>query len=242
MEYYIYEKISVVKDTLTIEKDPLRKHLSTVLRKKVGENLELCDGKGNLFRCKILYISKNIIKLEVIERKKIEYDTKVKVTLFLSHLRNMSRFEFAIEKCVELGVIKIIPVITDNTVNKSPLSKHKLLRLKNIIKSATGQSQRCYLTELSESIYLKDINKFTGNGEKIVMYEFADYNKNFELNFNNYNINLLIGPEGGFNENEVSFLIENGWKTYSLGNRKLRAETAAIVSVYELINHSIIKK
>ncbi len=145
------------------------------------------------------------------------------MTLFLSHLKNFSRFEFAIEKSVELGVSKIIPVITQNTVLKTPLTKTRLDRIKNIIKSATGQSQRCYMPELSESIYLKDINKYVSNDNKIVMYEFADYNINFELKFNDYNINLLIGPEGGFDEKEIDFLLKNNWRTYSLGKRKIKS-------------------
>lgn len=241
MEYYVYEKLTPFKNKATIENDTLNKHLFSVLRKKKGDFIEITDGEGNLFKCKIIYIDRNRIEIEIYNAEKVDNSTKINLTLFLSQLRNSSRFEFAIEKSVELGVNKIVPVITKNTVSKNHLSKNKLIRLKNIIKSATGQSQRCYLPEIINTIELKNIMEYAKGENNIVMYEFADFKNNFELKFNNYNINLLIGPEGGFDEDELDFLLKNQWKTYSLGNRKVRAETAAVVSVYEILNHSIIK-
>ncbi|MCX7832923.1 MAG: 16S rRNA (uracil(1498)-N(3))-methyltransferase [Ignavibacteria bacterium] len=242
MEYYVYDKISIKQNKIIIDDIGLVKHLYTVLRKKVGDIIEITDGKGNLFKGKVIIINKYRIELEVLNIEKNKKDVDVNLTLFLCQLRNISRFEFAVEKSVELGVSRIIPVITENTVSKSPLSENRINRLRSIIKSATGQSQRTNIPEICSSIFLKDINKYAADGEKIVMYEFAEYENNIELKFENYKINLLIGPEGGFDEKEIEFLVKNNWRTYSLGKRKIRAETAAIISVYEIINHSKIKK
>lgn len=242
MEYYVYTEILQKENKIIINDNNLIRHLFLVLRKKVGDIIEITDGKGNLFECKIIIINNKAIELEVLKICRNIKDVKVTVNLFLCQLRNLSRFEFAVEKCVELGVSKIVPVISKNAVLNTPFTENRLNRIRNIIKSATGQSQRTNIPKLMNSIYLNEINKYTNKGEKIVMYEFADYKSNFELIFNDVNINLLIGPEGGFDEQEIEFLLKNNWKTYSLGERKIRAETAAIISVYEIINHSIIKK
>lgn len=99
------------------------------------------------------------------------------------------------------------------------------------------QSQRCRLPEFYESVSIEkliDDTRFDLN--KIVMYEFSDDRTSVELSSDAESISLIVGPEGGFNETEIEMLISNGWKAKSLGKRKLRAETAAIISVYELLS------
>lgn len=99
------------------------------------------------------------------------------------------------------------------------------------------QSQRCRLPEFYESVTIEkliDDTQFDLN--KIVMYEFSDDRTPVKLSSDTENISLIVGPEGGFDESEIELLIRNGWKAKSLGKRKLRAETAAIISVYELLS------
>jgi 16S rRNA (uracil1498-N3)-methyltransferase len=103
--------------------------------------------------------------------------------------------------------------------------------------SAMGQSQRCYLPKVNNIItFDRLIEDTTSNKNRIVMYEFSEKDTKFVYDGSSKDVFLLIGPEGGFTEEEISGLLESGWQVGSLGDRKLRAETAAIVSIFEIIN------
>lgn len=237
MEYYYTPKENIEKDYLYIRGDE-HKHLSKVLRKKIDDEIEVTDGELNVYECRIVEIEKDFLKCEIIGTKHNLNEPEIKIRLFLAQLKNQDRFEFAVEKAVELGVTEIYPVITKYVVSKERLSETKLKRISKIIISAISQSQRCFLPILHKSLSFAELLETTKNDkEKFVMYEFSGVeNRLDEKNDNGY-INLLIGPEGGFSEDEIENLRLNGWKIKSLGERKLRAETAAIVSIYSILNN-----
>lgn len=237
MEYYYTSKENIEKDFLYIRGDEY-KHLAKVLRKKVDDKVEITDGQLNVYECRIIEIEKEHIKCEIVNRKYNLNEPEIKIRLFIAQLKNQDRFEFAIEKAVELGVTEIYPVITKYTVSNEKLNETKLKRLSKIIISAMSQSQRCFLPVLHKSLSFNELLETTKNDkEKIVMYEFSGAENRLDEKKNNDYIDLLIGPEGGFSEEEITELKNNGWKTKSLGERKLRAETAAIVSLYSIINN-----
>lgn len=234
MEYYFTksENINLEKNEIVID-DFEFKHLVKVLRKKSGDKITLTDGKRNIYYCEITSIQKGKLLCQISGIEFNLYEPEVSVSLYLSLLRNFSRFEFAIEKAVELGVMSICPVITEHTVSKNILNISKIERLKKIIISAMGQSQRCVLPELQSTLTFKELLSKTGSKlNKIVMYESSDDCEKIDFSNNSNELSILIGPEGGFNENEISELRKNNWQVKSLGKRKLRAETAAIVSVF----------
>ena len=236
MEYYytIPGNIDLEKDSLII-KDFEYNHLVKVLRKKTDDEIHVTDGKRNLYLCKIIKILKQEIVCRIIDRKFNLHEPGNNLKLFISPLRNPSRFEFAVEKAVELGVNSIHPVICDYTVNKNEFSKTKIDRIRKIIISAMGQSQRCFLTEFFNVISFREMLNYSSSFRaKIVMYEFESSSHKLEK-LKEKEICLFIGPEGGFSETEINTLKENKWFSKSLGNRKLRAETAAIVSVYDIL-------
>lgn len=236
MEYYFAEEknINIISGEIIIPGFEY-KHLVKVLRKKTGDEITLTDGKLNVYHCRIDDISRTELKCKIINLHTGLFEPEIKISLFLSPLRNMTRFEFAVEKAVELGVNRIQPVITGHTIQKSDFSDSKKERLRKIIISAMCQSQRCHLPELKEAITLTSMISRTMNDKnKIVMYEFSDDTGHEEYSNIGKEVDLLIGPEGGFSENEITMLKESGWKIKSLGNRKLRAETAAAVSVFKL--------
>lgn len=236
MEYYFAEEKNINRTSGEIIITGFEyKHLAKVLRKKPGDEITLTDGKLNVYACKIEDVNSNAVKCKIEKIQTGLYEPQKKVTLFLSPLKNLSRFEFAVEKAVELGVSKIQPVITEHTIQKNEFSETKKERLRKIIISAMCQSQRCHLPELRESLTLNKMIEQTQNDKiKIVMFEFSKDSGLEETADNGNELDLLIGPEGGFSEKEIELLSGNGWKVKSLGNRKLRAETAAIVSVYKL--------
>ena len=237
MEYYYTpaSNIDLQNDKLILG-DFEYKHIVKVLRKKAGDMIKITDGLRNIFDCKIVKVSGDSVVCEILEKNYNLYEPEINLKLFIAPLRNNSRFEFAIEKAVELGVNSIHPVITEFTINKSSFSKTKLDRITKIIISAMGQSQRCYLPGFENVILFDDMLKSTKDSpNKILMYEYADKDKKSSIDKSKKDISLLIGPEGGFSKKEIDVLVNNKWQIHSLGERKIRAETAAIVSIFELL-------
>ena len=238
MEYYFTEEKNVdLKNSHLIIDGFEYKHLVQVLRKKTGDLLTITDGKRNIYRCKIVEITKAKITCEILKAEYGLYEPELRIKLFVSPLRNSDRFEFLIEKVVELGVFEIYPVVSKYTVVKNSFSETKMSRLRKIIIAAMGQSQRCYLPVIHNTVSLDEMMKITDNkASKIVYYEHtgSDFVSNKEKPEGE--LCVLIGPEGGFDTKEIENLIYNNWQVSSLGERKLRAETAAIISVFEQIN------
>ena len=237
MEYYYTDKKNIdIKNNIILFKDFSYRHLVTVLRKKVNDIITSTDGEYNIYKCKILKIDRNLITAKIVNHIKNTDEVKLDVTLFISQLKNSERFEFAVEKAAEIGVNRIYPLITVNTIPKERFSSSRISRMKKIILSAVEQSQRCFLPVFNDSVTFEEMIKLTNESKfKIVMFEFEDSkNKICHSNIKNDCV-LLIGPEGGFRNSEIEKLKKNGWYTYSLGNRKLRSETAAILSLYEIL-------
>jgi 16S rRNA (uracil1498-N3)-methyltransferase len=243
MEYYYTQKenVDLKSNVLTVDDFEYR-HLIKVLRKKTGDKITVTDGQLTVYHCEIISINKDRLSCRILETQYDLNEPKIKLSLFLSPLRNQTRFEFVIEKAVELGVSSIHPVITEFTVNKNLNGKSKTDRLKKIIIAAMGQSQRCLLPELRSAVTFDEMIEQTRHtGYKIVMYESSNDETEISLAEGESEVSLLIGPEGGFSEAEIITLKQAGWKIKSLGRRKFRSETAAIVSVYNIItkqNHS----
>jgi 16S rRNA (uracil1498-N3)-methyltransferase len=238
MEYYYtpIDDIKINESRLFIRKDEFR-HLIKVLKKKINDKIVITDGNRNVYDCYIKSIFEDKIECGILNSRYNINEPKIKITLALSLLKNLDRFEFAIEKAVELGVSEIYPVITEYTINKKGLSDTKIKRLNSISLSAMKQSQRCYLPIVHNSVNFSELMSLSKNYEsKILMYEFADSNSKIENRNLKNNCLLLIGPEGGFSKLEVETLTNQNWSVYSLGERKLRAETAAIISVFNILN------
>lgn len=238
MEYYFTkrENIDTEKNKLVVDNFEY-KHLVRVLRKKEGDELTITDGERNIYNCRIIKINKDNLSCEIISKDFNLYEPDINISLYIAPLRNSGRFEFAIEKAVELGVSSIHPVITEFTVSKTSAGFSKAERLKKIIIGAMGQSQRCLLPKLYETIdFKKMIDETAAEKNKIVMYEYSHDSTEIKLNKESEGLCLLIGPEGGFSNSEIQSLQENNWHVKSLGKRKLRAETAAIVSVFDIIS------
>ncbi len=238
MEYYYTKRknIDLVSNKLVID-DFEFKHLVKVLRKKKGDEITVTDGELNIYTCRILKINKDNLSCEIIKKDFNLHEPEINISLYIAPLRNSGRFEFAVEKAVELGVTSIHPVITEFTVGKNFKGNGKTERLRKIIIGAMGQSQRCLLPELYEAIYFKNmITETADQKNKIVMYEYSDDSSGVKLNIDSKGLCLLIGPEGGFSSIEIKTLMDNKWQIKSLGKRKLRAETAAIVSIFDIIS------
>ncbi|MFA7285443.1 MAG: RsmE family RNA methyltransferase [Candidatus Paceibacterota bacterium] len=206
------------------------KQIKGVLRLDVGDFLILCDGKGTEAKVEITEIEKTHITTKIVEKTKKENNSK-KVSLYLAILKK-ENFELAIQKVVEIGVTEIIPIITERTV-KTGLNTE---RLNKIIREASEQSGRTILPILYPTLKFIDAIQDGKKNEGKIFFDFTE-DKNNTKNTNSKSISIFIGPEGGFTEKENHIALENGYKIESLGENTLRAETAAIVATYKVVNN-----
>jgi 16S rRNA (uracil1498-N3)-methyltransferase len=213
--------------TLTEEES---KHIITVLRMKMGEQMHLTDGKGNLINAEIIDDHKKKCVVKVLSSVICQPSTK-KVTIAISLLKNSNRFEWFLEKVTEMGVSEIIPLLCTRTERQ----KFRSDRMKNILVSAILQSQQCWLPVLSEPVKFEDYIRQTGTSEGIakLIAHCEEGNKNSIAQLPNtqlINAVILIGPEGDFTNEEIAIALENKFIPVTLGDTRLRAETAGVVA------------
>jgi 16S rRNA (uracil1498-N3)-methyltransferase len=228
MEHYYTPKIYISASSLIIIDDEA-KHLARSLRKKSGEEINVTDGEGNLYRCKIDKISKDRIDCNILSKSFGLSEPEIKVTLYQSLLKNPDRFEFAIEKSVELGVNMIQPIITEHVINKE---REKTERWQAIALAAMKQSQRSFMPTVQKPVSFDEAVKNCKDGIKLIAHE-----KDCELLIGDCgikesaNVAFFIGPEGGFSDAEINLALESGFKLITLGKRKYRSETAAVAAL-----------
>lgn len=201
---------------------------------KNGDSLRLVDGEKE-YMGEIINLDKKELLVEIKEENEDKFSTKVKVDLAMGLIKN-DRFELSIQKLTELGINKIIPLKTERTIIKI---KEKKEKWDIVSKEALKQCQGVSFVEFSNPLKVEEI-KFEDYDLILIPYE-----KNLGLKLrevlNNYDrtnikrILYIIGPEGGFTTEEIDYLRARG-EVISLGNRILRAETAAIVVGGILIN------
>ncbi|MBN2728701.1 MAG: 16S rRNA (uracil(1498)-N(3))-methyltransferase [Bacteroidales bacterium] len=210
----------------SIEPDEMELRHLKVLRKKEGDSIRICDGKGHYSDAIILSLDKRSISLQVVEIHEVTKSAP-RLTLMISPLKNAERFEWMLEKCTELGVGKIIPLICERT--ESPL--RKMDRLQRIIRSATMQSKQYFIPELTDPLKFEDIGSLELHGQKFIAWcERNDRKEISETLESNSDAVVMIGPEGDFTADEVLMANELGFQAISLGANRLRTETAGVYS------------
>jgi len=240
MPKFFVDKNNIGEKNIEITGDDA-KHISAVLRAKVDEEIIICDGYGTDYLCRLIGINKKQVLAEIIKKYENKNEPELKITLYQG-LPKGDKMELVIQKCVEIGVDKIIPVITDNTVIKiGEKAEKKSLRWNKISEAAAKQCGRGKIPRVDKILSFKDAvkaSKILDNA--IIPYENERKTsiKEFVKSFNGKSIGIFIGPEGGFSENEINLCKENDITSVSLGKRILRTETAGLVTsvilLYEL--------
>lgn len=209
-------------------------HIKNVLRMKVDEELLISNGQDKDYYCKIEAISDDEIKALILDEEFEGTELPTELYLFQG-LPKSDKMELIIQKAVELGVKEIIPVATKRCVVKLDNKKEasKLKRWQAISESAAKQSRRTIIPEVSSVVTFKEaINRAKEFELGIIPYEnFKDMKETREVLEKvqkGIKIGIFIGPEGGFEENEVQYAFENGIRPISLGKRILRTETAGL--------------
>ncbi len=214
-------------------------HIKNVLRMKTGDKLSVCDGNGTDYECEISSLDREEITLDIISSCACSTELTKKLYLFQG-LPKSDKMELIIQKAVELGVYKIIPVQTSRCIAKLEPKKEekKIARWQQISESAAKQSGRGIIPEICKPMNLRDALELAGTLDAaMIPYEKAEgIEKTRELIkelSNKDSVGIFIGPEGGFAEDEILMAEERSVHPITLGKRILRTETAgmAILSV-----------
>jgi 16S rRNA (uracil1498-N3)-methyltransferase len=231
---YFYTPPSLIKSkSLSIQGEELH-HLSKVLRKKVGEMIIVVDGKDHAHKVVIHSISRSSTECKILQTFHRFNEPNVEVKLAFALLKNPSRVDFLVEKCTELGVQELIPMHTERTI----VSKVHIERLQKIALSAMKQCGRSYLPPIHTLMSLLDTLTYIKDCEgRFIMHEMASERTAAQRKTNVQwrSVGVLVGPEGGFTEEEVQAAQSAGFVPFSLGPRRLRSETAAIASVNTIL-------
>jgi 16S rRNA (uracil1498-N3)-methyltransferase len=203
-------------------------HLSRVLRARIGQEFDIV-ANGVLHRSRIASINDSRVELELGEEIPAEA-TAVQVTLLLAIFK-FDRMEWAIEKCTELGVARMVPVIARRTDSHLASASHKRVeRWRRIALQASEQSRRATPPEISDPVKFRDALDITAK-LKLLLSEAEDQSHLRDIQPNrDDDVLLAIGPEGGWTQDELELFRANGWISVSLGPTILRAETAAIAA------------
>lgn len=205
------------------------RHCIKVLRHQIGDDIFCTDGGGSLYRARIEAFDKNSTTLQLIEELPDYGEHPYPITLAVSPLRLKDRFEWLVEKAVELGVTAIYPIRCDRTdIYKA---KFKPERLRTIMLTAIKQCLRSRLPTLHPLMpYADYLSTVSPESSKLIGYcEATTPIQSFEATIKSKApLHLLIGPEGDFTSNEVDAAGEVGFEAISLGANRLRTETAAI--------------
>ncbi len=205
-------------------------HIAKSLRMKIGDELLVCDKNGTDYHCEIESLDLDEIILKVSKKEPTKTEPNVKVTLYMA-LPKSDKMELIIQKCVELGIFKIVPVITSRCISRpDDKSMHKKIeRYQKIAYEAAKQSGRGIIPEISERLSFREALKMASkNDSSMIFYENGGDNIESFLTSKPKTIALFVGAEGGFDIEEISLAKEFGVLSATLGPRILRCETAPI--------------
>lgn len=234
-QVYLDQAIDV-NDTLALDSKQAH-HIFDVLRTSSKEKIRIITKHSGVFYGHVL----DKPNLRIDEKLDVLQDSQ-SITLCCALIKQ-DKFEWMLQKACELGVSKIVPFVSKNTVVKLDEKKaeKKLVRWNEILLAATKQCNRNTLVELESVVSLKDLVNYKSECNVVAYEKESDPSKHMAhyLQSNPYSITVCIGPEGGFEESEIKVLNDFGFENCSLGKNILRAETAAcyVLSAIEYQNH-----
>jgi len=230
MQLFYNPNIDETTESFSFDKEESR-HIIKVLRKKDSDILHVTNGLGLLFETEITLASDNKCIVEVLSIKKSP-EPKFRLHLAVAPTKMNDRFEWFLEKATEIGIQEITPIFCDRSERKVINAD----RFEKIIVSAMKQSNETFFPKLNDAISFKEFIKQKNEGLQFIAHcEETDRKSLKEALKPNENVTLLIGPEGDFSEKEIALAIENNFQPVTLGNTRLRTETAAVVACHSVV-------
>jgi len=216
-----------IEGNLVIIEGEEAQHASKVLRLKVGAKVAVIDGIGGYYECEVLSTDKRKLTAHVLNKREHFKSSAYRIHIAIAPTKNMSRFEWFLEKSTEMGINEISPILSKNSERKHIRPD----RLQKILISATKQSQKAKIPTLNPLVDLNTFLTSVNTKEKYIAY--CNYeNKHLIRQLNpGKDVLVLIGPEGDFNSNEIETVLEHGFKPIGLGKERLRTETAGIMAI-----------
>jgi 16S rRNA (uracil1498-N3)-methyltransferase len=224
---FFSEELKGETNQCTVFDEDTSRHIVQVLRMRKAGILQVTNGNGGLYTGEIVDDNKKAVKVGLSNFTQLESPDK-KATICLSLLKNTNRFEWFLEKASELGVFQIIPMICDRTERQH----FRMNRMRNILVSAMLQSRQCWLPDLPEPQPFQQIVEEARQEQKMIAHCINEKKLSLAqaMNRNISSHIMLVGPEGDFTQQEVAFAIEAGFVGTSLGESRLRSETAALIA------------
>lgn len=206
-------------------------YLANVLRAQTGDSVRLFNGGDEEYEARLVALTKKQAVLEILSVVSRQCESPLQLNVAIGIARG-AHMDLAIQKAVELGVTRIMPLITEysNVKIKRDRVQNKMTHWSNIIVSATEQCGRTRLTQIAEPVRLDEFLVSELDGQRLLFHPEAETTI-AELDGKPDNVTLLIGPEGGFSGDEVNLARQHGCLSLYLGPRVLRAETAVVAAV-----------
>lgn len=225
MQLFYAPEISFPRYTLPEEES---KHCVRVLRMGVGDELHITDGQGMLHRCKVVDDNAKRCVVEIVESTQAE-PLPYHLVMAVAPTKNIDRYEWFLEKATEVGVGEIYPIESEHSERRQIKHEREL----KVITSAVKQSLKMYHPTLHELTPFKQVVAMPFEGEKYIAHCNSTLGERpylGKLLKKGGRMLILIGPEGDFSPEEITFAVQNGFKPISLGDQRLRTETAAVAA------------
>ena len=209
------------------------RHVRTVLRAEAGDEMAVVDGRGGWYRVEITHVAPEQVLGTIVEQREDVGEPVVDATVALGVLKKRSRFETFVEKAVELGVRRIVPLRTQRTERDSVRKE----RLRNLMVAAMKQCRRSRLPDLAAPQSPEALLAASEADVKLVCHagEEATPIRRAMVEAGDASALVLVGPEGGFSAAEVEAAVARGCTPVSLGPRRLRAETAGLAALHSVM-------
>ncbi|WP_290044903.1 16S rRNA (uracil(1498)-N(3))-methyltransferase [uncultured Muribaculum sp.] len=217
-----------INETLTLPESEAQ-HCIKVLRTRIGDSIEVIDGKGMRYTCRLLDDKPRHASVEIIERFPVLPVWRYHITVAIAPTKNIDRMEWVVEKLTEIGVNRIIPVKCRHSERK----EIKIERLERIAISAMKQSLKATLPEIWPMTPIDKVISELNATQRFVAYcdpTIPRLSLAKEYNPQSESVVILIGPEGDFAPEEIKAAIDSGYCPVTLGDNRLRTETAALVA------------
>ncbi|KJD33586.1 16S rRNA methyltransferase [Tamlana nanhaiensis] len=229
MQLFYNPDITDSTTEFTFNKDESR-HIVKVLRKNIGDAVHITNGNGWLFTAEIFVSNINKCVAKIIS-KTFNEKHNYQLHLAVAPTKMNDRYEWFLEKATEIGIDSITPIICDHSERKVV----KTERFERILQSAVKQSLQCYMPKLHEPVALKDFLNQDFKGDLFIAHCEETDRKSLKNELKpKTDITILIGPEGDFSTNEIEAAIKNKFIPVTLGETRLRTETAAIVACHSV--------
>ena len=219
----------ITGDKYTLNEDE-SKHCVRVLRLVNGDRIHITDGKGNLFETELIDDHPKRCTVNILDTQTEFGKRDFSLKMAVAPTKNISRYEWFLEKATELGIDQITPIICEHSERKEVKNE----RLEKVIVSAVKQSLKAYVPELDSAIKFKDFINQDFDGQKFIAYCEGEPELLKEVYIPKSDVLILIGPEGDFSPTEVEQAHAAGFIPISLGKSRLRTETAAIVACHAI--------